>query len=111
MSGSYTIEQHKTLERLAGVVSLRGWKDFEVTFDSDEVRLERHGGRAVCTVVMAPHAPTFQAHFVFATSVLAVAFTIDGESASSTAPAAQKTFRNTDEAARWLLESLETGQA
>jgi len=112
MSGPHTIGQQKTFERLAGFVSLRGWKDFEVSLDSDELRIQRHGGHVACTVIMLSQEPTFQARFVFATtSVHAISFTIGGEAVSQTVPAATKSFSSIDEAAQWLLEFLESAPA
>ena|SRR5581483_2966571 len=111
MSSPHTIEQQKTFERLAGVLSLQGWKDCEVSLDSDELRIELHGGRAACNVVMIPHEPIFQAHFVFATSfVHAVSFTIGPHPDPRTLPGQAKSFLAIDEAARWLLQFLRTQQ-
>ena len=104
-TGPRTIEQQKTFEHLAGTVSLRGWKDFEVWLDADELTIEKHGGRAVCTVSQLPDEFTFHAHFAFATlSEGAYSFTIGEEPAPGPV---SKRFRDVDEAARWLLESLE----
>lgn len=111
MSCLHTVEQQKTLERLAGALSLRGWKDFEVSLDCDELRIEMHGGRAACTVIMLPHEPAFQAHFVFAaTFVHAVSFHIGEGAARPAAMAATKFFRGAGEAAEWLLTFLDAGQ-
>ncbi|HLK49741.1 MAG TPA: hypothetical protein VKT49_16475 [Bryobacteraceae bacterium] len=109
MSGSHIIEQRRTFERLAGELSLRGWKDFEVSFDADELRIEQHGGRAACSVNMLPSMPVFQAHFIFATtSVRAVSFTIGEEVARGAAPAVVRSFGDTVEAAQWLLKTMES---
>lgn len=110
MKAWHTVEQQTTFEHLAGAVSLRGWKDFEVTLDSDELRIERHGGRAACTVIMVPHEPTLQAHFAFApSSVHAVTFTIGESATGDTATTNTESFRDTDAAAQWLVEFLESG--
>lgn len=91
---------------MAAAVSLRGWKDFEVSLDSAEFRIEKHGGRAVCTVVIMPDQLTFQAHFAFTNMSLGgLSFQI---AAGQPDAPAMRTFANIDEAARWLLESLET---
>ena len=65
MSNQHTIEQQKTFERLAGVITLQGWRDFDVLLASSHLMIERNGGRAACTVVMVPDEPTFQARFAF----------------------------------------------
>ena len=110
MSGPQTIERRKVFERLAGAVSLRGWKDFEVTFESEELKVERHGERVSCTVVMLPDEPTFQAHFTFpAMSVRAVSFTIGEEAGDETVPPPTLRFVDIEEATTWLLEFLEMG--
>ena len=109
MSGSHTIEQRQAFERLAGELSLRGWKDFEVSFESDELRIEQHGDRAACSVIMLPAEPTFQAHFVFATSLVrAVSFTIGERAARGTVPGEIRSFSDTVEAAQWLLQVMES---
>src|SRR5579871_6451211 len=99
MTGPHTIEQQKTLELLAGTVSLRGWKDFEVSLDRDEFRIERHGGNSACTVSMLRDESAFHAHFVFATmSDGAYSFTIGERPALGTVSVR---FRDVDQAARW----------
>jgi len=108
MTDPHTIEQLQTFERLAGTVTLLGWRDFEVSMDSDEFRIERHGGRAACTVSMLPDEFTFDVHFAFATmSAGAYSFTIGERNAAR--GTALRRFRDIDQAARWLLEFLETG--
>lgn len=105
MTGPHTIEQQKTLELLAGTVSLRGWKDFEVSLDPDEFRIERHGGHAACTVSLLRDESAFHAHFVFATmSDGAYSFTIGERAAVGTA---SLRFCDVDLAAQWLLDALE----
>ena len=107
MTGPHTVERQRVFEHLAGAVSLHGWKDFEVSLDSDEFRIERHGGRAACTVSMLPDESTFHAHFAFATrSTGAYPFTISEQFAPGTGA---RRFQDVDQAARWLLEFLESG--
>ena len=112
MGSSYTIPRQHTFERLAAVLSLQGWKDFDVHLVSDELRMERHGGGAVCTVIMLPDEPVLQAHFIFgANSVHAATFTIGELPFDPDSPAVMKSFLDVDSAARWVLDRLETGQA
>ena len=109
MSASSTIEARKILEHLAGAVSLHGWKTVEVTLDGGEFTIERNGSRAVCTVILLAHEPTFQANFVFDNrSLHEAAFTIGPTDSNQTAPSARRRFSSTDEAADWLLSCLET---
>ena len=101
--------RRQLLEQLAGVVSLQGWKDFEVSLDSDEFRIEKHGGSAVCTVTLLPQDETFQAHFAFPNlSVSAISFQIGDSDALPRGPASLRVFRAADQAARWLLHHLES---
>lgn len=104
-----TSDRQKQLEHLAGAVSLRGWNTVEVTLGADEFRIERHGARAACTVLLVPQELTFQAQFVFDNlSVHEFSFEIEPNDPNQTAPSGSMRFTRVDEAARWLLTCLET---
>lgn len=106
MSDTRTIEQQKTLERLARAVTLQGWKDVEIFLAFDELMIDRHREGAACTVVMRREEPTFQAHFAVSTVFSgAIAFSI-GEADEAKVQDGARKFPGVHEAAQWLLSFL-----
>ena len=108
MNDACRSEQQRAFERLAGAVSLQGWRDFDVLLAFGKLMIERNGGRASCTVIMLPNEPTFLARFAFRTKPAdPILFTV-GEGAYPAVREATKRFGGADDAAQWLLKFLET---
>lgn len=105
------IARQKALEQLAGILIIQGWKDFDVVLEADELRIDDHGGRAACTVVMDPSESVFHAHVSFPKAFAStISFTMGRDVSPWTARSAGKSFGNTEEAARWLLTFLDSGR-
>jgi hypothetical protein len=100
------VEQQKTFEGLAGAVTLQGWRDFDVAMAFDQLIIDRNGGRVASTVIMLPNG--FLARFAFPAKFADPIFFSIEKGAHSAGRDATRRFSSADEAARWLLEFLET---
>ena len=99
-------------EDLIEAVEKHGVNQVEVTRgEANDFRMRSltRSRLASCIVTMLEHEPTFHVNFDLAVpSMSGLIFDVSESDAHRVAQSATKIFPNVDEAARWLLRTLET---